>query len=121
MKNEKILANEKISEEALDKVVGGYEGGGDDKKFLNALFGGKMDLSNDDLLREAWGKAGVTLKIIEEQQHGFDLGAIFGLSNGMATFSVPKYFVDGHEVTQSQARKHAMKTTGKILDITDWQ
>jgi len=121
MKDEKILENEKLSDEDLEKVVGGYEGGVDDKKFLNALFGGKMNLSSDELLRAAWGKAGVMVRIGEKKEMNYNYGGLTGGHFTTETVYIPHYFADGHEITQSQARKHAMKFTGKILDITDWQ
>ena len=37
MKNEKILETEKISDEELNEIVGGYDGGGDDKKFFKCF------------------------------------------------------------------------------------
>jgi len=121
MKDEKILASEQLTDEDLEKVVGGYEGGEDDEKFLNALFGGKMNLSSDDLLRAAWGKAGVMVRLSEKKVTDTTYSYMGGVYYHTKTVYTPHYFADGQEITQSQARKHAMKFTGKILDITDWQ
>ena len=124
MKDEKILANEKLSDEDLEKVVGGcYNGYEDDKKFLNALGFSIGSSSNIDayqqLFKDCWGKCGVTVRFSSKRKYVHGSG-MFEMGEYETVYTL-HYFANGQEITQSQARKHAMRTTGKILDITDWQ
>ena len=104
MKDEKILQEEILSDDELEKVVGGYNGGSDDRKFFNYLFGGKIDLSSDDLLCAAWEKSGVTVKLkgkmVQVHKH---------LS---ARKNIPHYFVGGREVSRQDAIRQVLKTRG---------
>ena len=124
MKDEKILENEKLSDEDLEKVVGGcYKGYEDDKKFLRAMgfpIGSSSDIAAyHQLFKDCWGKCGVAVRIGAKEETHYNYGGLTGGYSTTETVYIPHYFVGGHEVSQSQARKHAMMTTGKILDITE--
>ena len=122
MKAEKIFASEQLSDEDLEKVVGGSaEELADDSRFLNVLLGGNVidrwgsgfAIQHISEIKNAWDKVGVTLKVGTSTAN---VGR-----EGTKTNYTTSYFIGSQEITQSQARKHAMKFTRKILDITDWQ
>lgn len=108
---EEIFKDELMSEEQLDRVAGGTcLESARDSYFLNALNGsikryevwqmGYED-HNDEIIN-AWATVGVKLELPE------------------SIFVANKYFINGKQVSQEDARKHAMAVTGKYMEEEDW-
>lgn len=113
MTNEiKINSAELMNEMELDQVAGGtcFEAA-DDSRFLNSLnhsmdrFGAlKCFLSGRPIIKmieDAWEKVGIRA----------DIGT------GSKKNS---YYYKGEEITQEQARQHAMEVTGHYMKRSDW-
>ena len=103
------FADEIISNEQLDNVAGGtYQQVRDDSRFLNSLNGSTERYGNlgtlfgvgFDEVKNAWEKLG----IVANMKHGYD----------------NEYFLDGQQITQEEARQHAMDVVGKQMTESDW-
>ena len=119
-KMRKLFANKALDTEQMDDVAGGtYHQTADDSRFLNVLLRGhpaqpdrygerKLDLdyannaSRYAEIRAAWNACGVYL------QH---IGTVE---------SDNVYYIGDKEVTQEQARQHAMNVMGRQLKKSDW-
>ena len=119
-KMRKLFASKALDVEQMDDVAGGTRHQtADDSRFLNVLLQGhpaqcdrhgeaKMNYdvagntSRNKEIRAAWKACGVDL-------------AYIGSGNNHNI-----YIVNGKEVTQSQAMKHAMNVMGKQLQKSDW-
>ena len=108
-------ADELLSDEELDDVAGGscYTSA-DDSRFLNSLNGScdrygatKMFFSGGKTYQEevekAWTTVGITAKF----------------NCGLAGEN--KYYLNGQEISQEQARQHAMNVTGHHMTEKDWK
>ena len=100
-----------MSEEQLESVASGTcLESARDSYFLNALNGsikryevwqmGYED-HNDEIIK-AWARVGVKLEVSE------------------SIFVANKYFINGKQVSQEDARKHAMGLIGKHMEEEDW-
>ena len=105
-------ADEIMSDEELDNVAGGKAVQASyDSCFLNSLNGscdryGTTRLvfeNHKEEIENAWSTVGITAKI----RCGFSI-----YSN--------EYYLNGQEITQEQARQHAMKVTGHYMSESDW-
>ena len=116
MANEDKFADEKLTDDELDKVVGGNaEEMVNDSRFLNSLNGScdryglwKISFSAgyyNEEIEKAWATVGIKAEVSSGQ------GA-FGKENA--------YYLNGQEITQEQARQHAMKVTGHYMSESDW-
>ncbi len=119
MAKEDKFADEIMSEEELDNVAGGncYETA-DDTRFLNSL-NGSTDrygapriyfLTGEDTresIQGAWAKVGISAKI---KNHYIP-------SNGTSN----EYYLNGQQITQEEARQHAMNVTGHYMTESDWK
>ena len=106
---------EQLNDEELENVAGGtWNDTADDAKFFHALNGSTPFLRGIEVafsrtepllntLKREWSKVGVVFLPYD--------GAIYG----------NRYFIGSEEVTQGEARRHAMEVTGIILDGPDWQ
>ena len=114
MIDEKKLANAAMSDEELDGVAGGRAGEiADDSRFLNSLNGSCdrygaartwMSLEKKAEVTKAWETVGITAELN---------CSLLGKHN--------KYFLNGQEISQEQARQHAMKVTGHYMTESDWK
>ena len=113
MIDEKKIANAAMSDEELDKVAGGrIAQAADDSRFLNSLNGscdryGATRLffeNHEQEIANAWSTVGITAKI----------------AGGWAIES-NEYFLNGQQITQEQARQHAMNVTGHHMTESDWK
>ena len=114
MIDEKKLAKAAMSDEELDNVAGGtcYEMA-DDSRFLNSLNGScdrygatKIFFSGSskrEELKAAWLTVGIETK----------------LSKNLSGNN--EYYLDGKQITQEQARQHAMNVVGKQMSESDWK
>ena len=107
---------ELMSDEELEKVSGGTTTEmADDSRFLNSLNGscdryGEWRIGTQyhgEEITKAWATVGVKAEL-----HS---GFIF--SKGEPN----KYFIGSQQVTQEQARQHAMKVTGHYMTEEDWK
>ena len=105
---------EAMSDEELEQVAGGtWAETAADSRFLNSLNG---STDRYGALRIAFTPGS---KIQEEIQRGWEkVGITFTWHNG--AISGNEYYLKGRKITQSEARKHAMQFTGKIMDVKDW-
>ncbi len=99
-----------ITDEEMEPVSGGkaYETA-NDSRFLNTL-GNFCDRygsgkaywfgSVGEEVTAAWSKVGV--KFVKDD------------------YKMNKYYIDGRQVTQSQAMEHAMRVTGRRISPEDW-
>ncbi len=104
---------ELMSDEELDKVAGGSPGQtADDSRFFNSLNGStnRYDAydvyhwdKGEDEVEAAWSKVGITAELYDE----------IGVNN--------KYFLNGNQITQEQARQHAMNVVGKQMKESEWK
>ena len=117
-KMRKLFANKALDVEEMENVAGGSaDQVADDSRFLNVLLRGhpaqcdrygekkiKLDYANNDRrfaeIEAAWKVCGVEAKVKKSYAN--------------------HYYIDGFEVTQSQAMNHAMKVMGKKLKKSDW-
>ena len=119
MAKEDKFADEVMSDDELDGVAGGncYETA-DDTRFLNSLNGStdrygapRIYFLTGDATREsiqgAWAKVGISAKI---KNHYIP-------SNGTSN----EYYLNGQQITQEQARQHAMNVVGKQMTESDWK
>jgi len=109
-------ALEQLSDEQLERVAGGTTSEmADDSRFLNSLNGscdryGEWRIRNQshgEEITKAWATVGVKAEL-----HS---GYIFGEGEPN------KYFINGRQVTQEEARQHAMKVTGHYMTEKDWK
>ncbi len=118
-KMRKLFADKALDTEQMENVAGGtIQETADDSRFLNVLLQGHpaqpdrygkaklaVDYANNERryaeIRNAWKACGVCLQSI-------------------GTSKENKYYIGGQQVTQSQARQHAMKVMGKQLNYSDW-
>ena len=110
---------EQLTDEELDNVAGGNcIESADDSRFLNSLNGStdrygatriffSMGFTGIDAeISDAWAKVGVEAEI--------DSGKL--LNCGEKNI----YKINGKQVTQEEARKHAMQVTGHHMERKDW-
>ena len=104
-----------MSDKELYGVAGGtYHETSEDSRFLNSLngscdrYGDERILygNHDGEIVRAWATVGVQALVYSG---GFFSG---GDHN--------KYFINGKQVTQEQARQHAMNVVGKQMSYKDW-
>ena len=107
---------EKLSDEELEAIAGCTTTEmADDSRFLNSLNGscdryGEWRIRNQshgEEITKAWATVGVKAEL----HSGYIIGE--GAPN--------KYFINGQQVTQEQARQHAMKVTGHYMTEKDWK
>ena len=105
---------EVMSDEELDQVAGGtWAETAADSRFLNSLNG---STDRYGALRIAFTPG---TKIQEEIQRGWaKVGIKFTWHNG--AISGNEYYLGDKKISQSEARKHAMQVTGKVMDVKDW-
>ena len=114
MEEEKKFANEKLSDDELEKVAGGTWGQtADDSRFLNSLNGST----------DRYGATKISLtpgtKIEEEVQRGWaTVGIDFHWHGGAVSDN--EYYLNGKKISQSEAREHAMQVTGRFIDRDRW-
>ena len=107
MNDEKILSEEKLSDEELENVAGGkWEQTYYDVKFLNRLNGScRLHRSGDDIPRSevenAWRALGVNAEVHWNT-------------------SSNHYYIGGKEVSQEAAREYVMEMTGKFMSRSEW-
>ena len=105
------LANAAMNEEELDNVAGGTCGEiADDSRFLNSLNG---STDRYGAFRTFWGTG-----FNEIKNAWASLGIETDLNCGA---NDNKYYLNGQEITQEQARQHAMKVTGHYMTESDWK
>ena len=114
MAEEKKLSEEKMSDEELDGVAGGnVDETMRDSWFLNSLngscerhadFGVVLDMTSEEITN-AWSTVGVRAEINS-----------FGFGKQKSN----RYWIGDKEVTQEQARQHAMNFVGKQMKESDW-
>ena len=112
MIDEKKLANAAMSDDELDNVAGGncFEMS-DDSKFLNSLNGSTNRYRDLQILTEghvqeikkAWATVGIDCYL-----HPGCIGD-------------NRYSLNGKQITQEQARQHAMEVTGHHMTESDWK
>ena len=105
-------ADELMSDDELDGVAGGTAGQmADDSRFLNSLNGSTDRYGS---FRTFWGTGFTEIK---------NAWASLGIETDLdsSTGGDNKYYLNGQEITQEQARQHAMKVTGHYMTESDWK
>lgn len=109
--------NEKLTDEQLENISGGScHEMADDTRFLNSLNGStnrygatKCFFYGDEIkeeLKKGWATVGITCE----------------LSSAAGTNPTKnKYYLNGKQISQGEARKHAMQVTGHWMDVGEWQ
>ena len=116
MEEEKKITDEKMSDDELDGVAGGncYETA-DDSRFLNSLNGScdrygatkiLLGIADHKEIEKAWSGVGIEAHLSPYAYRGEDDN---------------KYYLNGQEITQEQARQHAMNVTGHHMTEADWK
>ena len=106
---------EQLSDDELEQVAGGtWNDTADDAKFFHALNGSTPFLRGIEV---AFSSTEPLLKTLTQEWE--KVGVRFEPHNGAIYEN--KYFIGNKEVTQGEARRHAMEVTGIILDGPDWQ
>ena len=107
----------KLSDEELEQVVGGNaEQTSNDSRFLNSLNGStnrhgperiawSFGIHNAEI-EKGWATVGIKAVVY------FACGG-FGKSN--------RYYLNGQEITQEEARQHAMEVTQHYMTEKDWK
>ena len=114
MDKEDKFADEVMSDDELDGVAGGncYETA-DDTRFLNSLNGSTdrhgatriyfTGKATRESIQGAWAKVGIDAKIHRNIRTGNE------------------YYLNGQQITQEEARQHAMNVTGHHMNESDWK
>ena len=112
MIDEKKLASAAMSEEELDNVAGGncFEMS-NDSRFLNSLNGSTnryrdiqiVSQGHHQEIKKGWATVGIDCYLHP---------GIYGDN---------RYYLDGKQITQEQARQHAMNVVGKQMTESDWK
>lgn len=110
MAKEEKFEDEIMSDEELDGVAGGncYESS-NDSRFLNTLNGSCKRYTSaqvffegkENEIEKAWATVGITAELDSDIDN--------------------KYFLNGKQITQEDARQHAMKVVGKTITEKDWK
>ncbi len=111
------FADEMLTDDELDQVAGGNAKQCEaDSRFLNSLNGScdrygeyRIAFSAGTLsseIEKGWATVGIKADV------SFGLGG-FGYTN--------KYSLNGQEITQEQARQHAMNVTGHHMTESEWK
>ncbi len=109
---------ELMSDDELDQIAGGdcYEMA-DDSRFLNSLNGScdrygatriwfSMGWTGiNDEIEKAWATVGIEAHVKSGSSYKKDRNT---------------YKLDGKQITQEEARQHAMKVTGHYMERKDW-
>jgi len=117
MAKEDKYADEIMSDEELDQVAGGNsEEMSNDRRFLNSLNGSTDRYGPERIawsfgvhnaeIEAGWATVGIKAEVNSR-------GGAFGKQN--------KYFLNGQQITQEQAREHAMKVTGHYMTEKHWK
>jgi len=114
-----MTATKKISDNSLNLVSGGTKAEtADDSRFLNSLLYGRPDQcdrygeyrvscgTHDVSIERAWQSVGIT--------------AVLNSGNLVKQGDSNTYWLNGRQLTQEQARQHAMKVTGVYLTRAQW-
>ena len=114
--NQNNVEIKKLNKEELDQVAGGNaEQTSNDSRFLNSLNG---STDRYGVARITWSfgahtseitKGWATVGIRAEVNWG---GGDYGKRN--------RYYLDGKEITQEEARQHAMEVTQHYMTEKDW-
>ena len=101
---------EQMSDAELDQVAGGtWAQTLSDSRFLNKLN------QSVDRCRPYFSPKDIE----EEVKRGWArFGIDFTAHDGTNTDN--EYYLNGKKISQSEARKHAMQVTGKVMDVKDW-
>ena len=110
------FAEEMLTDDELDKVVGGNaEEMANDSRFLNSLNGscdryGEFKImfsagAYNEEIEKAWATVGIKAEVSSGPGE-------FGKKN--------KYYLKGNQITQEEARQHAMNVTGHHMTKKDW-
>ena len=116
MSNDKY-ADEVMSDAELEGVAGGNaQQMADDSRFLNSLNGScdrygafKIGFSAgayNEEIEKAWATVGIKAEVSSPMGD-------FGADN--------KYYLNGRQITQEEARQHAMNVTGHHMTESDWK
>ncbi|MBQ7477180.1 MAG: hypothetical protein IJT06_07285 [Selenomonadaceae bacterium] len=90
MSEEKILKSEELTNTDLDEVAGGTrEQSLSDNEFLRKIGVDSRTWVNNSIIRRAWATVGVDCRAFRNDDN--------------------KYFLNGKEITQDEARIHAIK------------
>ena len=103
---------EKMNDEELEKVAGGFWDSGqlaDDSRFLNVLLRGR----NNQPERHNW----YMVSAVEMKKVWKTLG--IELKDG-SLFGDHTYHLNGKKISQAEAWEHAEKIIGKHLERSDW-
>ena len=111
------IADEKLTDDELDNVAGGKaEEMANDSRFLNSLNGscdryGEWKImfsagAYNEEIEKAWATVGIKAEVSSGQGG-------FGKKN--------KYYLKGNQITQEEARQHAMNVTGHYMTEEDWK
>ena len=112
MTEEKKIAEEMLNNEELDSVAGGtVSETADDSRFLNTLNGSTDRHSATRLFCDDGTRRN---KIIQ----GW---ATVGIKSSCESIWKNEYRLDGKEITQEEARRHAMNVTGRHLTESEWK
>ena len=108
------FADEKLSDDELGIVAGGTPGQtADDSRFLNCLNGSCDRYGATKMFFDAFGER---MKEIEKGWSTVGIKAETYVGVG-----INKYYLNGQEITQEQARQHAMNVTGNHMTEADWK
>ncbi|MBR5914157.1 MAG: hypothetical protein IKZ58_07345 [Selenomonadaceae bacterium] len=122
MSEEKIMNDEMMSDDELGQVAGGniYEIA-DDSRFLNSLNGSTdrygatkcfLDATSiSDNTEAAWAALGIKCVSLGIKSSGYN--SVGNTHN--------KYYLNGQQISQEEARQHAMKVTGHYMTEKDWK
>ena len=112
MIDENKLANAAMSDDELDKVAGGTENEmANDSRFLNSLNG-------------SCDRYGATRLVFENHVEEIEKAwATVGIKAYMRSYALSdnEYYLDGKQITQEEARRHAMNVTGHYMIESDWK
>ena len=111
MANKDKFADEIMSDDELDNVTGGSaEETEDDSRFLNSLNGSC----------DRYGAARVVFQLISIPKEIKKAWATVGIEAELYLSSDNKYYLDDKQITQEEARQHAMKVTGHYMSESEW-
>ena len=117
-KMRKLFANKALDVEEMENVAGGSaDQTADDSRFLNVLLRGHPAQC------DRYGEKKITLDYANNDRRFAEIEAawkVCGVEAKVKKSYANHYYIDGFEVTQSQAMNHAMNVMGKKLKKSDW-
>ncbi len=121
-KMRKLFADKELSAAQMEEIVGGTKHeNADDSRFLNVLLRGhpaQCDRYGETKCGPTMYGSSEALPAIKRAWKAVGIDACLCYDDDDAPYN--EYWLNGHRVSQEEARQHAMSVMGKKLKKSDW-